>query len=43
LQKQKLKAGDVLEVGTPEGKFTFEPQAERQKLCGICSWTELHP
>ena len=27
----KLKAGDVIEVGTPEGKFTFEPQAERQK------------
>lgn len=27
----KLKAGDVLEVGKPEGKFTFEPQAERQK------------
>lgn len=27
----KLKAGDALEVGTPEGKFTFEPQAERQK------------
>ena len=27
----KLKAGDVLEVGRPEGKFTFEPDAERQK------------
>ncbi|MFV8269065.1 2Fe-2S iron-sulfur cluster-binding protein [Flavobacterium sp. GT2N3] len=27
----KLKAGDVLEVGQPEGKFTFEPQADRQK------------
>ena len=27
----KLKVGDALEVGTPEGKFTFEPQAERQK------------
>ncbi len=27
----KLKAGDVLEVGKPEGKFTFEPQADRQK------------
>ena len=26
-----LKAGDVLEVGQPEGKFTFEPDAERQK------------
>jgi ring-1,2-phenylacetyl-CoA epoxidase subunit PaaE len=27
----KLKAGDVLEVGQPEGKFTFEPDSERQK------------
>jgi ring-1,2-phenylacetyl-CoA epoxidase subunit PaaE len=27
----KLKAGDVLEVGKPEGKFTFEAQADRQK------------
>ncbi|MFE3848351.1 2Fe-2S iron-sulfur cluster-binding protein [Flavobacterium sp. LB3P45] len=27
----KLKAGDVLEVGKPEGKFTFDPQADRQK------------
>ncbi|AYN05852.1 MULTISPECIES: ferredoxin--NADP reductase [unclassified Flavobacterium] len=27
----KLKAGDVLEVGKPEGKFTFEPDPERQK------------
>jgi ring-1,2-phenylacetyl-CoA epoxidase subunit PaaE len=27
----KLKVGDALEIGTPEGKFTFEPQAERQK------------
>ena len=27
----KLKAGDVIEVGKPEGKFTFEPQADRQK------------
>ena len=27
----KLNAGDVLEVGHPEGKFTFEPEAERQK------------
>ena len=24
-----LKAGDVVEVGTPEGKFTFEPDAQR--------------
>lgn len=27
----KLKAGDVLEVGHPEGKFTFEPEIDRQK------------
>lgn len=27
----KLKAGDLLEVGKPEGKFTFEPQADRQR------------
>jgi ring-1,2-phenylacetyl-CoA epoxidase subunit PaaE len=28
---ENLKAGDLLEVGTPEGKFTFEPQANRQR------------
>ncbi len=27
----KLKAGDLIEVGKPEGKFTFEPQVDRQK------------
>jgi ring-1,2-phenylacetyl-CoA epoxidase subunit PaaE len=27
----KLKTGDVLEVGKPEGKFTFEPDSDRQK------------
>lgn len=27
----KLKAGDMLEVGTPEGKFTFAADADRQK------------
>ena len=27
----KLKVGDLIEVGKPEGKFTFEPQADRQK------------
>ena len=27
----KLKAGDTLEVGSPEGKFTFEPQSDRQR------------
>ena len=25
-----LKAGDVIEIGKPEGKFTFEPVADRQ-------------
>jgi ring-1,2-phenylacetyl-CoA epoxidase subunit PaaE len=27
----KLKVGDVLEVGKPEGKFTFEPQTDKRK------------
>ncbi len=27
----KLKVGNVVEVGTPEGKFTFEPDPLRQK------------
>jgi ring-1,2-phenylacetyl-CoA epoxidase subunit PaaE len=27
----KLKAGDALEVGQPEGKFMFEPKGDRQK------------
>ncbi len=27
----KLKAGDVLEVGKPEGKFIFEPQVDQLK------------
>lgn len=28
---ENLKVGDILEVGQPEGKFTFEPNAEKQK------------
>ena len=28
---EKLAVGNVIEVGTPEGKFTFEPKIERQK------------
>ena len=28
---ENLKTGDILEVGHPEGKFTFEPNDERQK------------
>jgi ring-1,2-phenylacetyl-CoA epoxidase subunit PaaE len=26
-----LKVGDIIEVGQPEGKFTFEPQVGRQR------------
>ncbi|WP_310555258.1 ferredoxin--NADP reductase [Flavobacterium sp.] len=28
---EKLAVGNTLEVGTPEGKFTFEPHQDRQK------------
>ena len=28
---KQLKVGDTLEVGTPEGKFIFEPNADKQK------------
>ena len=28
---EKLAVGNTVEVGTPEGKFTFEPKSERQK------------
>jgi ring-1,2-phenylacetyl-CoA epoxidase subunit PaaE len=28
---EKLAVGNVIEVGTPEGKFTFEPNQDRQK------------
>ena len=28
---QKLAVGNVLEVGTPEGKFTFEPNQDKQR------------
>ncbi|MFD2892259.1 2Fe-2S iron-sulfur cluster-binding protein [Flavobacterium chuncheonense] len=28
---EKLAVGNVIEVGTPEGKFTFEPHADKQK------------
>lgn len=31
LANSKLKAGDLIEVGTPEGNFIFEPNLERQK------------
>jgi ring-1,2-phenylacetyl-CoA epoxidase subunit PaaE len=28
---EKLAVGDKIEVGTPEGKFTFEPKSDRQR------------
>jgi ring-1,2-phenylacetyl-CoA epoxidase subunit PaaE len=28
---EKLAVGNVIEIGTPEGKFTFEPNFEKQK------------
>jgi ring-1,2-phenylacetyl-CoA epoxidase subunit PaaE len=28
---EKLAVGNVIEVGTPEGKFTFEPKTDRQR------------
>lgn len=28
---EKLAAGDTIEVGTPEGNFTFEPKSDRQR------------
>ncbi len=28
---EQLAAGNIIEVGTPEGKFTFEPNLERQR------------
>lgn len=31
---KSLKVGDTIEVGTPEGKFTFEPQFNHQKNYG---------
>ncbi len=40
----KLKAGDTLEVGNPEGKFTFEPQADRQRnYAGFAAGSGITP
>jgi ring-1,2-phenylacetyl-CoA epoxidase subunit PaaE len=40
----KLKVGDVLEVGKPEGNFTFEPQLDRQKnYAGFVSGSGITP
>lgn len=41
---ENLKAGDLLEVGVPEGKFTFEPNAERQKnYAGFATGSGITP
>lgn len=40
----KLKVGDVLEVGKPEGNFIFEPNADRQKnYVGFVSGSGITP
>ena len=40
----KMKAGDVLEVGTPEGKFTFEPSPAFQKnYAGFAAGSGITP
>ena len=41
---ENLKVGDLLEVGIPEGKFTFEPKAERQKnYAGFAAGSGITP
>ncbi|WP_445453372.1 2Fe-2S iron-sulfur cluster-binding protein [Flavobacterium sp. 25HG05S-40] len=41
---ENLKVGDILEVGQPEGKFTFEPNAERQKnYAGFAAGSGITP
>lgn len=41
---QQLMAGAVLEVGTPEGKFTFEPDASKQKnYFGVAAGSGITP
>lgn len=34
---EKLAVGDTMEVGTPEGNFTFKPDAERQRNYAACA------
>jgi ring-1,2-phenylacetyl-CoA epoxidase subunit PaaE len=34
----KLKVGQALEVGEPEGKFIFEPSGPTKKLCFYLEW-----
>jgi ring-1,2-phenylacetyl-CoA epoxidase subunit PaaE len=39
-----LKAGDFLEVGQPEGRFTFEPNVDRQKnYAGFAAGSGITP
>lgn len=41
---ENLKAGDILEVGVPEGKFVFEPQIDRQKnYAGFAAGSGITP
>ena len=40
----ELKAGDQLEVGTPEGKFVFEPNETKQNnYCGVAAGSGITP
>jgi ring-1,2-phenylacetyl-CoA epoxidase subunit PaaE len=44
LANEKLKAGDLIEVGTPEGNFTFEPNLNRQKYyAGFAAGSGITP
>ncbi|MDK2771947.1 MAG: ferredoxin--NADP reductase [Flavobacterium sp.] len=41
---EKLAIGNVIEVGVPEGKFTFEPNADRQKnYAGFAAGSGITP
>ena len=41
---QNLKVGDLLEVAAPEGKFTFEPKADKQKnYAGFAAGSGITP
>ena len=41
---ENLKVGDILEVGQPEGKFTFEPSVERLKnYAGFAAGSGITP
>ena len=41
---QTLKVGDFLEVGFPEGKFTFEPKSDKQKnYAGFAAGSGITP